>query len=66
MIGHSHVKGALYVQFDVKFPETIQLTDAMKKVRAVAVMKPATRLSNSEQRVVCSPFGCIRVCFPCC
>jgi DnaJ homolog subfamily A member 2 len=30
--GHSHVKGALFVQFDIKFPEALELTDAQRKV----------------------------------
>lgn len=32
VFGHSHVKGALFVQFDVKFPEALELTDAQRKV----------------------------------
>jgi DnaJ family protein A protein 2 len=30
--GHPHVFGVLFVQFEVKFPEKIELTEAMKKV----------------------------------
>ena len=40
--GHPHVFGVLFVQFDVKFPETLELTDAMKKVLAGILPGPAT------------------------
>ena len=32
IFGHSHVHGCLYIQFAVKWPETLQLTQAMQKV----------------------------------
>ena len=30
--GHSHVKGALFVQFEVSWPSALELTDAQRKV----------------------------------
>lgn len=32
--GHPHVFGVLFVQFEIKFPEKLELTDAMRKVLA--------------------------------
>jgi DnaJ-class molecular chaperone len=42
MYGHSHVKGALFIQFDVKWPEKLELTDAMRKVLAGMLPGPAS------------------------
>ena len=47
VIGHSQVKGALYIQFDVKFPKQLTLTDAMKKV--LGGILPSTGSSSSTK-----------------
>lgn len=39
--GHPHVFGVLFVQFEVKFPEKLELTDAMKRVLAGILPGPA-------------------------
>lgn len=38
--GHSHVKGVLFVQFDIKFPDKLELSDAMVKVLGGMLPKP--------------------------
>jgi DnaJ family protein A protein 2 len=38
--GHTQVKGVLYVQFDIKFPERLELTDGMKKVLGGILPQP--------------------------
>lgn len=39
--GHPHVFGVLFVQFEVKFPEKLELTDAMKRVLSGILPGPA-------------------------
>jgi len=41
VFGHTHVRGALFIQFEVKFPATLDLTDAQRKVLAALLPKPA-------------------------
>lgn len=38
--GHSHVKGVLFVQFEVKFPEKLDLSESMVKVLSGMLPKP--------------------------
>jgi DnaJ-class molecular chaperone len=38
--GHSHVCGALFVQFEVKWPERLDMTEAQRKVLAGILPKP--------------------------
>ena len=38
VFGNTFVFGCLFVQFDVKFPKTLELTDAMKRVRLCRVV----------------------------
>jgi DnaJ family protein A protein 2 len=51
VIGHSQVKGALFVQFDVKFPERIELTEAMKKVVGGILPGPSVPAPKAESGV---------------
>lgn len=46
--GHSQVRGVLIIQFEVKFPERIELTDAMKKV--LGGILPMPRPDGSETK----------------
>ena len=41
VFGHSHVRGALFVQFEVVFPPSLDLTDAQRKVLMGLLPKPA-------------------------
>ena len=38
--GHGHVKGVLFVQFEVAFPDRLDITDAMAKILAGVLPKP--------------------------
>lgn len=46
--GHTHVKGVLFVQFEVKFPESLALTDAMTKVLA-GILPPGAPLPKGAE-----------------
>ena len=39
--GHTQIKGVLLVQFEVKFPERLELSDAMRKVLSGILPGPA-------------------------
>lgn len=41
VFGHSQVKGVLFVQFDVSFPERVELTEGMRKVLSGILPAPA-------------------------
>lgn len=41
VLGNSHVRGALFISFEVKFPERLALTDAMKKLLGGVLGAPA-------------------------
>ena len=41
VLGHSQVSGVLFVSFKVVFPETVQLTDGMRKILAGVLGAPA-------------------------
>lgn len=41
LYGHTQIKGVLYVQFEVKFPAKVDLTDGMRKVLAGILPAPA-------------------------
>lgn len=38
--GHGHVKGVLFVQFEVAFPDRLDITDAMAKILSGVLPKP--------------------------
>lgn len=40
--GHTHVKGVLFLSFDVKMPERLDITDAMRKVLSGILPAPAS------------------------
>lgn len=40
--GHPHVKGVLFIQFEIKFPEKLDLTDGMRKVLSGILPGPET------------------------
>jgi DnaJ homolog subfamily A member 2 len=44
--GHPHVFGVLFIQFDLKFPEHLELTDAMKRVLSGILPGPAVAAKN--------------------
>ena len=46
VFGHSHVYGALFVQFEVVFPASLDLSDAQRKVLAGILPKPAGGLPS--------------------
>lgn len=47
--GHSQIKGALFVQFEVKFPEHLELTDGMRKVLAGILPPPANMPTKAQE-----------------
>lgn len=50
--GHPHVKGSLFIQFEVKFPEKLELSDAMKRVLEGVLPKPAGGVAKLEAGMV--------------
>jgi DnaJ family protein A protein 2 len=50
--GHPHVRGVLFVQFEVKFPEKLELTDAMRKVLGGILPAPAVAPPKAEAGVL--------------
>ena len=45
--GHSQIKGALYIQFEVKFPDSLELTEAQRKVLKGILAPPGSEAAAS-------------------
>ena len=53
MLGNAHVRGALFIQFEVKFPERLALTASMNKLLGgVLGEKPAPRIEAGAKELV--------------
>lgn len=53
--GHTQVKGALFVKFEVLFPDALDLTDAMRKVLGGVLKTPAgTGAVSAKEREACA------------